>query len=132
MDVTLAVCCDAANISREGKLNLLGIFNSIHARQFPCSHSHLAFVLRVEARMGEEGTHDLDMKLADEDGQELFSISGQLKLQGAQPGRPMTAQTIMDLNNLQLPRPGTYSFEIFIGNRHHRSVPIHVFEEHPG
>ena len=44
MDITLAVCCVAANVSREGKLNLLGIFNSIHAAEFPCTHPHLALV----------------------------------------------------------------------------------------
>jgi hypothetical protein len=127
MDVTLAVCCDAANVSREGKLNLLGIFNSIHAAQFPCTHPHLALVLRVEARLGEEGVYGLDIKLADEDGKELFTINGQLTLQGGEPGRPMTAQTIMDINNFQLPRPGTYAFEIFVDHHHVRSVPIHAF-----
>jgi hypothetical protein len=129
MDVTLAVCCDAANLSREGKLNLLGIFNSIHAAQFPCSHPHLALVLRVEARMGEEGTYPLDLKLVDEDGHELFVIGGQVSLQGAQPGRPMTAQTIMDINNFQLPRAGVYTFEIFIDKKHMRSIPIYAFSE---
>lgn len=128
MDVTLAVCCDAANVSREGKLNLLGIFNSIHAAEFPCTHPHLALVLRVEARLGEEGTYPLEIKLVDEDGQQLFDIGGQLSLQGAEPGRPMTAQTIMDINNLQLPRPGTYAFEIFLDGHHSRSVAIHAFE----
>ena len=132
MDVTLAVCCDAANVSREGKLNLLGIFNSIHASEFPCTHPHLALVLRVEARLGEEGLHPLEIKLADEDGKEIFKLNGQIALQGAQPGRPMTAQTIMDMNNLQLPRPGTYAFEIFIDNHHARSVPIHALESDPG
>lgn len=128
MDVTLAVCCDAANVSREGKLNLLGIFNSIHAAEFPCTHPHLALVLRVEARVGEEGTYPLEIQLVDEDGQQLFDISGQLTLQGAQPGRPMTAQTIMDINNLQLPRAGTFAFEIFLDGHHSRSVAIHAFE----
>ncbi|HUP00880.1 MAG TPA: hypothetical protein VM737_05085 [Gemmatimonadota bacterium] len=128
MEVTLGVCCDAANVSREGKLNLLGIFNSIHAAEYPCTHPHLALVLRVEARIGEEGLHPLEIKLADEDGKEIFKLNGQVSLQGAQPGRPMTAQTIMDMNNLQLPRPGTYSFEIFIDNRHARSVAIHALE----
>ena len=128
MDVTLAVCCDAANVSREGKLNLLGIFNSIHAAEFPCTHPHLALVLRVEARLGEEGAYPLEIKLVDEDGQQLFDIGGQLSLQGAEPGRPMTAQTIMDINNLQLPRPGTYAFEIFLDGHHSRSVAIHAFE----
>jgi hypothetical protein len=128
MEVTLAVCCDAANVSREGKLNLLGIFNSIHAAEFPCTHPHLALVLRVEARIGEEGVYPLEIQLVDEDGQQLFHINGQLSLQGAEPGRPMTAQTIMDINNLQLPRPSTYAFEIFVDGRHTRSIAIHAFE----
>jgi hypothetical protein len=128
MDVTLAVCCDAANVSREGKLNLLGIFNSIHAAEFPCTHPHLALVLRVEARLGEEGVYTLEIKLVDEDGQQLFDINGQLSLQGAEPGRPMTAQTIMDINNLQLPRTGTFAFEVFLDGHHARSVAIHAFK----
>lgn len=128
MEITLAVCCDAANVSREGKLNLLGIFNSIHAAEFPCTHPHLALVLRVEARLGEEGTYPLEIRLVDEDGQQLFHINGQLSLQGAEPGRPMTAQTIMDINNLQLPRPGTYAFEVRLDGRRSRSVDIHAFK----
>lgn len=128
MDITLAVCCDAANVSREGKLNLLGIFNSLHAAEFPCTHPHLALVLRVEARIGEEGIHPIEIKLADEDGHEVFKVNGQISLQGAQPGRPMTAQTIIDINNFQLPRSGTYAFEIFIGGHHARSVAIHALE----
>ena len=126
MEITLAVCCDAANVSREGKLNLLGIFNSIHAAEFPCTHPHLALVLRVEARLGEEGTYPLEIRLVDEDGQQLFHINGQLSLQGAEPGRPMTAQTIMDINNLQLPRPGTYAVEVILGGRRARTVDIHA------
>ena len=128
MELSLAVCCDAANVSREGKLNLLGIFNSIHAAEFPCTHPHLALVLRVEARLGEEGVYPLEIQLVDEDGQQLFDINGQLSLQGAAPGRPMTAQTIMDINNLQLPRPGTFAFEIFLAGHHSRSVAIHAFQ----
>lgn len=129
MEVTLAVCSDAANVSREGKLNLLGIFNSIHAAQFPCSHPHLALVLRVEAGVGEEGAHPLEIKLVDEDGHEIFVVGGQVTLQGAEPGRPMTAQTIMDINNFQLSRPGVYTFEIFIDKRHMRSIPIYAFSD---
>lgn len=128
MEIALAVICDAANVSREGKLNLLGIFNSIHADGFPATHPHLSLVLRVEARLGEEGTYPLEIRFVDEDGGELFKVEGQVALQGARPGRPMTAQTIMDINNFQLPRPGTYAFEIFLDHRHVRSVTVHALE----
>lgn len=132
MEVTLAVCCDAANVSREGKLNLLGIFNSIHAGRFPAAHPHLAFVLRVEARIGEEGEYPLEIQFVDEDGHRLFDVEGELAFQGARPGRPLTAQTIIDVNNLQLPHPGTYAFEIFLDRKHARSVAIHAFEGEGG
>ena len=129
MDVTLAVLCDAANVSREGKLNLLGIFNSIHAARFPAAHPHLALVLRVEAGVGEEGTYPLELKFVDEDGAVLFDVGGQIALQGARPGRPMTAHTIVDINNLQLPRAATYAFDVFLDHKHHRSITVHAFED---
>lgn len=132
MELTLAVCCDAANVSREGKLNLLGIFNSIHAGQFPATHAHLCLVLRVEARLGEEGDHPIDIRFVDEDGGEIFAINGKVTLTGAVPGRPITAQTIMDINNFQLPRPGTFAFEIFLDKKHVRTLAIHVFDEAKG
>ncbi len=59
----------------------------------------------------------------------MFTVNGQLALQGATPGRPMTAQTIIDLNNVQLTHPGTYAFEIFIDKKHARSVAIHALED---
>lgn len=132
MDVTLAICCDAANVSREGKLNLLGIFNSIHAGEFPATHPHLSLVLRVEARIGEEGDHPLLIRFVDEDGGELFKVEGNLALHGATPGRPMTAQTVIDVNNVQFPRPGTYAFDLFLDESHVRSVAIHAFEAQAG
>ncbi|MBW3661363.1 MAG: hypothetical protein KY397_07005 [Gemmatimonadetes bacterium] len=132
MEVTLAVCCDAANVSREGKLNLLGIFNSIHAGSFPATHPHLSLVLRVEARLGEEGDYPLEIRLVDEDGGEMFKIEGKLGLHGAAPGRPMTAQTVIDVNNVQFPRPATYAFDVFLDGVHVRSVAIHAFEQSQG
>lgn len=132
MEVTLAVCCDAANVSREGKLNLLGIFNSIHAGEFPATHPHLSLVLRVEARIGEEGDYPMLIRFVDEDGGELFKVEGNLSLHGATPGRPMTAQTVIDINNVQFPRPATYAFDVFLGDHHVRSVAIHAFEAQTG
>lgn len=131
MDVTLAVCCDAANVSREGKLNLLGIFNSIHAGEYPATHPRLSLVLRVEAGVGEEGDHPLLIRFVDEDGNEQFKIEGKLGLHGARPGRPMTAQTVIDVNNLQIARPGTYAFDVFLDGSRIRSVTLYAFEQKP-
>ena len=51
MKVTLAVLADYANVSREGKLNILGIFNIIHAASFPCTHGEMVLVTKLEAEV---------------------------------------------------------------------------------
>ena len=38
MEVKVALLADGANVSREGKLNLLGIFDTLFARSFPTTH----------------------------------------------------------------------------------------------
>ena len=56
MRVKLALLADSANVSREGKLNLLGIFDAIFARELPTSHPHMHLVLRFEALPADAGS----------------------------------------------------------------------------
>ena len=55
MDVTLAVLADHANVSDQGKLNILGIFDRILASNFPAVHPQLHPVLRFSASPAERG-----------------------------------------------------------------------------
>ncbi len=55
MDVPLALIADAANISEEGKLNVLGVFNRITARELPATHPQLTLVLKFVADAVEAG-----------------------------------------------------------------------------
>ena len=67
MDVDLAVIADAANVSQEGKLNILGVFDTIWARVFPFRHASMVFVLRVRADFTEQGAHRLEVRLSGAD-----------------------------------------------------------------
>src|SRR6266516_902993 len=62
MEVKLALLADGANVSREGKLNLLGIFDTLFARSFPTTHPQMQLVIRFEAaahERSEEHTTEL-------------------------------------------------------------------------
>ena len=75
MDVSLALLADAANTSRDGKLNLLGIFDAIQAPTFPTTHPSMTLVLRLEASAADGNrAHDLDVRFIDADGARLFKI----------------------------------------------------------
>jgi hypothetical protein len=128
MKVPLALLCDAANVSREGKLNILGVFSALRARQFPCIHPSLTLVVGLEATYTERGEHTIDIRLVDADGGELLKLDGHVNIQSERPGRPIMTQAILQLNNIAFPHSGTYTVDILVDRRHERSVHLDVHE----
>jgi hypothetical protein len=49
MQVPLALLADHANVSAEGKLNLMGAFDVINARRFPAVHAQMHLVFRIRS-----------------------------------------------------------------------------------
>jgi hypothetical protein len=128
MKVPLAVLCDAANVSREGKLNILGVFSALRAVQLPYVHPTLTLVVALEATYTERGEHSVDIRLVDADGVELLKLDGRVNVQGERPGHPIVTQAILQLNNITFPHPGTYTVDILVDRRHERSVALEVHE----
>jgi hypothetical protein len=129
MNVNLAVLCDAANVSREGKLNILGEFDSIGAATFPLTYPTMVLVVRLEAHPTEAGVHHLKLHLFDEDGHDVVP-----PLQGDFPtGSPSflgamirTPPLILQMHGVCFNGPGHYSFELLVDNHHLRSLPLHI------
>ena len=130
MDVSLALLADAANVSADGKLNILGIFNALGAHSFPVVHPQMALVLRFEASRSEEGKgRQIELQLADSDGQMIFKISAQLMVPtGTAPGTPIRLNHILMLNNIQFAKPGDYLFSILIGDDEKASIDLRIVE----
>ena len=129
MQVNLAVLCDAANVSREGKLNILGEFDSIHVSNFPLVYPTMVLVVRLEAHPTEAGDHTLKLHLFDEDGRDVVpSLRGEVPT-GHQPflGVPIrTAPLILQMHGVRFEQAGHYSFELLVDDHHLRSLPLHV------
>lgn len=128
MQVDLAVVADAANVSQEGKLNILGVFDTIWAREFPFRHAAMVFVLRVRADFTDKGAHELRVRLIDADGGQLFNAEGPMQVPAGVPGRPVKPHVIMGLAGITFPKPGDFSFEVFLDGQHLKSVPLYVME----
>lgn len=127
MKVRLALLADYANVTTEGKLNILGIFDRISVAKVPAVHPLMQFVLRLEARPAEvDRKHSLEIRLHGPDGGTVFDIKGEMMLQGRGPGEPVYTNQIITLNNLQLPEIGGYNFVVFIDNDLKTEVPLAV------
>ena len=131
MELTLALLADYANISREGKLNIMGIFEQIFALNFPAVHAQLQLVMRLESTPFEAGTHTLRVAFIDADARELFAIPGSLAIPDSQAGENITTNQIFVLNGLSLPRPGAYEFVISIDEQELGRAPLRVMAVTP-
>jgi hypothetical protein len=126
VQVKLAVLADYANVTAEGKLNILGIFDRIAVAEFPAAHPQMHLVLRLEAHPAErDRTHDVELRLHGPDGETVFEVKGELEAHGP-PGQAIATNQILTLSNLQLARPGGYTFVIFVDNDLKAEIPLGV------
>jgi hypothetical protein len=133
MLVKLAVLADYANVTSDGKLNILGIFDRMNVVNLPAVHPQMNLVLRLEAHPAEHGrAHPVEIRLHDPDGQTVFEVSGEIVPQG-EPGEAVSTNQILTLNNLQLNKTGGYTFVVLVNNDLKAEIPLAVdFGPMPG
>ena len=128
MDVALALLADAANLSADGKLNVLGAFDAVRARTFPATHARLVLVLQLEAHTADwDKPHPLAIRFINEDGKELFKMEASITVPaGADPARPARFTNQFQINGLRFDRPGDYAFDILLDGATAKRLPLRV------
>lgn len=129
MQIALALLADYANISREGKLNILGIFEQIAAHSLPASHPQMQLVMTIEADGAEaDRDHKIEIQLIDADGKKLFAFGGNLKFSPPPPGQKARLNHIIQINNTKFDNFGNYDFKIMVNDEVRKSVPLALVE----
>lgn len=127
MDCTLALVADAANISEEGKLNVLGSFENIVASDFPYQHRHMVLVMRFNASREEVGqTQQLEVGLLDPEGETVGTVSGKFAVLDG-PGR-RTMGYVLPIEDITFEREGDYSFTITLNGDAKGGVDIRIVD----
>jgi len=131
MDIEVFALCDAAT-DYGGKLNLLGTFDSIWARQFPSMHPHCSIALRVRFERIEEGDHRFRISVVDEDGRSIgAAVDGSMGVQCPPHVSSVSANVVLNINGLKFDKPGRYSVNLAIDNKHEKSLPLTVMQAEP-
>jgi hypothetical protein len=121
----MALIADEANISQEGKLNVLGVFDRIASPTFPMVHPKMVFVFRIEAGYGDGGEAiPVRVRLVDADGGVLFEAGGEIVAPAVEPGEFATAHQLFTLLGTRFPQPGLYKFVINLGNLTAHETPM--------
>ena len=127
MRLILLLAADYANITGDGKLNVMGIFRDINAHSFPARHSSMHLVIKLGAELGENNeSRTLNVKLRDPDGDEIVSISGPVVFPEPASGRLPEVNAILELKDITFPKPGPYQFVVFVDKDYKGDLPIYI------
>ena len=129
MHVSFALFADAANISREGKLNILGVFDAIQVGTLPAVHPRATLVVRLKGRPQDVGVHVMTMRWLNPRGDELWTSNGQLDIQPPPPGTPEPGEMDLPLIaalDLPVDLAGAYTLQISLDDAPKHEVKLQV------
>jgi len=128
MDVKFAVLADHASITREGKLNVLGIFDVINTPSLPVVLPVFFVVISYEAGAAEFDTDkNIEIVLTDEDGNILQRMKQVLHVD-----RPKMAGTVFTTNQLatiigaKFDKVGSFQFDILVNGDSKQTVALRI------
>lgn len=127
MNIQVAVLCDAAT-DDNGKLNLLGAFDTIYARELPAIHPQCSVALRVTFFNGDEGKHTLRLNFVDADGKSIMPDFPPIPVEVVLPDDVHfgTRNFIINIQQLKFDEPGLYSVDVSLDDQSQASIPLLV------
>ena len=131
MEIQVAVLCDAAT-DNNGKLNILGTFDTIYTSQLPAVHPQCSIALRITFNKVEEGNHKVRLNFVDEDGKPVMR-SIELPIQVSVPDDTIfvSRNFIVNIQQLKFEKTGLYSIDLAVDGRQEGSIPLLVRDKPP-
>jgi hypothetical protein len=122
VNLEILLLCEAANDSA-GKLNVLGVFDSIMASSQPVLHG--AVVVRMRFNKIEEGRKALKIAIVDVDGKEVFpTLSSNIQVQVPEGLSSGTVQIVLQIQQLKLPHFGEYQIDVAVDGTVVGTIPL--------
>jgi hypothetical protein len=127
MNVTLAVLCDYANVTQDGKLNILGTFGEINPPFLPFAMPQMFVVSSLTASAAEPRQKHIRIVLLAADGKQVFVAEQDVVLPDPpRPGQRINLNAIFGMQGVNLEQAGDYAFSIQVGGEEKASIPLHV------
>jgi hypothetical protein len=126
MQVAFALFADAANLSQEGKLNVLGVFDALQVGALPAVHPRAHLVVHLKGTPIDVGRHSVTLRWINPSGSELWTSTGELNV-----GQPPSGVTEMDLPliaqiDLPIDAAGAYQMTVSLDDQQSALVPVQV------
>ncbi|MCL2176241.1 MAG: hypothetical protein FWB73_09380 [Treponema sp.] len=125
MKIELFTFCDFAQ-ENGGKLTIVGTFDNIISRNFPCVHPHLSVVIRIRFDLWEFGSHSFRIETRDLNGEmSMEAINGNIDVRGV-GNASAVSHLVFSISNLHFKDPGMINLVLFIDDKEMDSIPLYI------
>jgi hypothetical protein len=125
MKTELFTFCDFAQ-EAGGKLTVVGTFDTIISRNFPCIHPQLSLVIRIRFDLWEFSNHSFRIETRDLDGEmSIEPISGKLEVKGA-GNATSVSHLVFTISNLRFKSSGVVNFALYVDDKEIASIPLYI------
>jgi len=129
MQLLMAVVCDEASVTPEGKLDVHGVFNDLYAPGFPAKQDRMVLVLVVEWDREDEGRYQFRVDLEDDQGKASLSVEGHTDVDRRPEDRPPPrTRLVMPIEEAVFPHPGPYRFSVRMKGRSFTGPSLYLVE----
>jgi hypothetical protein len=127
MKVEIFTLCDAATTDAAGKLNILGSFDRLNAKEAPVTHPQCALAIKLRFERLEQGQKRIRIAFVDSDGASVMpTLDATTQVQFRPDDSSVTTSLVLVIQQLKLPKFGEYSIDLAVDDRHEASIPLFV------
>ena len=130
MELKVFLLADYANIGND-KLNILGVFDTVTADQFPVKHHSLYLAIKVATdQQAQDISHSVLIQFLDEDEKEISSGGGEFTIPKSETGQSSRAviNFAVGVRDLVFEKPARYECRLLIDDQVKGSIPLDVVQ----
>jgi hypothetical protein len=127
MKVELLSLCDFAQAEPTGKMNLLGTFDRIFAKEAPVARTVFAVAARLRFEAHEEGARTVALSFIDSDGQRVMPLlRAQFNVKVQPNESSATLNYVMVIPSIKFARFGDYQIDLAVDDKVEATIPLYV------
>jgi hypothetical protein len=125
MKTEIFTFCDFAQ-ENGGKLTIVGTFDTIISRTFPCVHPQLSVVIRLRYDLWEFSNHSFRIETRDLNGEaSIEPIRGNLEVKGV-GNATAVSHLVFTISNLRIKSSGVLNFILYLDEKEVTSIPLYI------
>jgi hypothetical protein len=127
MELITTLLCDDGGVTKDGKVNVKGMFNDLWAPGFPARRDKMMLVAGIEWDREDEGRFTFKVDLVDPAGRPIVTLDGHTDVDKRTPDKP-PARTwlVMKLEDVVFRGPGMHRITVRVKGKEMTGSALHV------